>query len=270
MNSKARRQQIERLLSTHGEATVDQLAAWLSVTASTIRRDLTRLTAQGAITRTYGGAIAALHTHTEPSVRQRTALARAEKDAIGCWAAGQIQEGETVMLDAGTTTGRLAHHLRDRESLTVITNGLTSVLELAAADGVDVIVLGGSLRHISQGLVGPLTDLMLTRLTADRVFLGADSLVAGRGICEASVVQTRTKEQMAERGRHLYVLVDSSKLGRSPFDAWAPLQRPYTLVTDDGATDEQLAPFRANADTNVVIVPAARQPGPELQAVKTT
>lgn len=257
MNNSERQRQIERLLSTHGEVSVDQLADWLDVTASTIRRDLARLTSAGVITRTYGGAALVSAHHAEPSLRQRASVFRAEKDAIGLWAAGQIQDDETVMLDAGTTAGHVAHHLRRRDGVRVITNGLTSLLELAAADSVEVLVLGGSLRHISQGLVGPLAELTLSRLTADRVFLGADGIVADRGICEASIVQTRTKEQMAARGRHVYVLADSSKIGRAPFDAWAPLECPYTLVTDDGVSADQLAPFREIAHAEVVVVPVS-------------
>jgi len=267
MNARERREHIEQLLSTHGEVSVEQLAVWLRVTPSTVRRDLTRLSAAGGITRTYGGAVAASQSHAEPSLRQRAALAQAEKEAIGSWAAAQIRDGETVILDAGTTTGRVAHHLRQRSGLTVITSGLTSMLELATTDAVEVVVLGGTIRHISQGLVGPLTDLALARLTADRVFLGADGLVADRGICEASIVQTRTKEQMAVRGQRVYVLADSSKIGRAPFSAWAPMERPYTLVTDDGATEEQLAPFRSHPDVDVVVVPASREVGAPATAV---
>jgi DeoR/GlpR family transcriptional regulator of sugar metabolism len=253
-----RQRHIERLLSTHGEVSVEKLADSLQVTASTVRRDLARLTAAGIITRTYGGAALVSAQRTEPNLRQRAAEFRAVKDAIGSWAAGQIQDSETVMLDAGTTAGQVARHLRHRTGITVVTNGLTSILELATADAVEVLVLGGSLRHISQGLVGPLADLTVSRLTADRVFLGADGIVADRGICEASIVQTHTKENMAARGRHVYVLADSSKIGRAPFDAWAPLDYPYTLVTDDGVSDDQLAPFRDIPRIDIVVVPITR------------
>jgi DeoR/GlpR family transcriptional regulator of sugar metabolism len=129
-------------------------------------------------------------------------------------------------------------------------------MELADADDLEVIVLGGSLRHISHGLVGPITDLNLQRLSAHRVFLGADGLTADRGICEASPVQTRTKEIMAAQGGHLYVLADSTKVGAAPFTAWAPLDRPWTLVTDNGATEGQLAPFRARDHVTIEMVPA--------------
>jgi DeoR/GlpR family transcriptional regulator of sugar metabolism len=253
MRSAERHQHIVGLLAARGDVSVEQLAAELDVTPSTIRRDLTRLTSEGKVTRTYGGAVVAAAGSPESPLHQRAREARAQKDAIGSWAAAQVSDGETVMLDAGTTVGRAAHHLRGRAAITVITNGLTSIIELADADDIEVIVLGGALRHISHGLVGPVTDMNLARFSADRVFLGADGLTAERGICEASPVQTRTKELMAARAAQIYVLADSTKVGCAPFMAWAPLERPWTLVTDSLATDEQLAPFRARPGISVVV-----------------
>lgn len=242
------------MLSALGQLTVEDLAGRLDVTESTVRRDLQRLAADGKITRTLGGASASSGPFGEPTLAQRAHEARAQKEAIARWCAKTIGAGETIMLDAGTTTGRVASALRERVDLTVITTGLTAMMELAGADGVDVIVLGGRLRHISQGLVGPLTDLTLTRVTADRVFLGADGIRADLGICEADLEQTRTKELMAAQARRVYVLADSSKLGRAPFDAWARVGE-YTLVTDALATEEQLAPFLAAPEIEVVVAP---------------
>jgi DeoR/GlpR family transcriptional regulator of sugar metabolism len=257
LRARDRRAEIERLLSVEREVSVDEMARLLDVTASTIRRDLAQLTAQGLITRTYGGALGSTGRPAEPPLHQRAEESRAEKDAIARWAAAEIQDGETVILDAGTTVGRVAHHLRGRSGITVVTNGLTAVVELADADGIEVIVLGGVMRHISQGFVGPLSELTLTRLSADRAFLGADGLVADRGICEASTVQTRLKELMTARSRRTYVLADNRKIGHAPFNAWAPMPLPWTLVTDDAVTGEQLAPFRRQPHIDVIVVPAA-------------
>ncbi len=258
MRAKERHAHIQDLLMEHGSVSVDELAVQLAVTASTIRRDLTRLTQAGRVTRTYGGAVVTIASGRESPLYHRATEAKAQKDAIASWAAAQVREGETIMLDAGTTVGRLAHYLASRSGLTVITNGLTSVMELADADDIEVIVLGGTLRHISHGFVGPLTDMNLTRLSADRAFLGADGVSADRGICEASPVQTRTKELMAAYARQIYVLADSSKIRDPHFVAWAPLERPWTLVTDDTATEDQLAPFRQQDHITVVVVAARK------------
>lgn len=248
--SQARRSEIVRLAKTSGLASVEDLSVLFGVTASTIRRDLSQLTTEGLLARTYGGAIA-LDAHPEPSIRQRTLEGFDAKRAIAKWAASQVLPGETVLLDAGTTVGAMGEFLRGTERLTVITAGLTALEALADADEVRVECLGGTLRHLSQGFVGPLTESALARVSFDRAFLGADAVTADRGICEAELEQTRLKELMMERGAAVYVLAHAVKLGRRPFHAWAPLPDHVTLVTDAAATDAQTRPF---TDRGIAVV----------------
>lgn len=250
--SEARRSEIVRMAKTSGLASVDELSALFGVTASTIRRDLSQLTAQGLMARTYGGAIA-LDAHPESSLRQLSLEGFEAKRAIAQWAARQIQPGETVLLDAGTTVGTMGEFLRDAENLTVIAAGLTALEALADADSVRVECLGGTLRHLSQGFVGPIAESSLQRVSFDRAFLGADAVTAEFGICEAELVQTRLKEMMMERAGKTYVLAHSTKLGQRPFHAWAPIPPGTILVTDAAATREQIAPFE-EAAIEVVIV----------------
>ncbi|MBK1786347.1 DeoR/GlpR family DNA-binding transcription regulator [Prauserella cavernicola] len=242
-DSELRREAIVQLATTTGLANVDELSEHFGVTASTIRRDLAQLERAGALARTYGGAMA-LVAHPEASLRQRVGEEFEAKQAIARWAARLIGAGETVLLDAGTTTGALAHELRHAPALTVVTTGMTALQELATADAVTVECLGGLLRPQSQGFIGPLAEAALERLTFDRVFLGADGVTAEDGICEADIRQTRLKELMARRSDRVYLLVHAAKIGRRPFHAWAPMPPKWTLVTDDSATDAELAPFR--------------------------
>ncbi len=250
--SQVRRAEIVRLAKTTGLAGVDDLAVQFGVTASTIRRDLAQLTTAGLLARTYGGAIA-VNPHPESSLRQRAVEDYEVKRLIAKWAAGQVKPGETVLLDAGTTVGAMGEFLRDVEALTVVTAGLTALEALADADDVRVECLGGTLRHLSQGFVGPLAEANLARLSFDRAFLGADAVTADRGICEAELEQTRLKELMMERAGAVYLLAHAAKLGQRPFHAWAPLPSGVTVVTDSSASAEQLAPFeRANIDVVTV------------------
>jgi len=250
--SQVRRAEIVRLAKTTGLAGVDDLAEQFGVTASTIRRDLGQLTAEGLVARTYGGAIA-VHPHPESSLRQRAVEDYEVKRLIAKWAAGQVKPGETILLDAGTTVGAMAEFLREIETLTVVTAGLTALVALADADHVRVESLGGTLRHLSQGFVGPLAEANLARLSFDRAFLGADSVTADRGICEAALEQTRLKELMMERAGDVYILAHAAKLGQRLFHAWAPLPSGVTLVTDSSASVEQIAPFE-QAGIDVVTV----------------
>lgn len=252
LGSRARREEIVRLATTSGLTSVEELAATFDVTASTIRRDLAHLTAEGRLARTYGGAMALL-AHPESSLRQRLGEAYEAKHAIARWAASQVRAGETILLDAGSTVGVLAHELRRVTPLTVATTGLTALEALADVDEVHVECLGGTLRHLSRGFVGPLTEAALERMSFDRAFLGADGVTADGGICEAELDQTRLKELMARRADTVYVLAHAAKLGRRPFHSWAQLAGPWTLVTDDDVRPEAVAPFVA-AGVDVVIV----------------
>ncbi|BBX33809.1 DeoR family transcriptional regulator [Mycolicibacterium mageritense DSM 44476 = CIP 104973] len=251
--SQARRSEIVRLARSIGLASVDELSAQFGVTASTIRRDLSQLTAQGLIARTYGGAIP-LDQQPESSLRQRALEGFDAKRAIARWAADQVQPGETILLDAGTTVGAMGHFLTDVRDLVVVAAGLTVLEVLADADDIRVECIGGTMRHISQGFIGPLAEATLQRLTFDRAFLGADAVTADLGICEAELVQTRLKEIMIERADQVYVLAHAEKLGRRPFHAWAPIPPGATLVTDTAATDEQVAPFE---ESGIRVVRAA-------------
>jgi DeoR/GlpR family transcriptional regulator of sugar metabolism len=175
------------------------------------------------------------------------------KRVIAKWAAQQVQPGETILLDAGTTVGAMGNFLRDVPDLVVVAAGLTVLEALADADDVRVECIGGTLRHLSQGFIGPLAEATLQRLTFDRAFLGADAVTADLGICEAELVQTRLKEIMIERADTVYLLAHADKLGRRPFHAWAPIPQGATLVTDSAATDAQTRSFE-NAGIRVVRV----------------
>ena len=240
LGSRRRRAEIVRLAEAGGLATVAEMAEHFAVTASTIRRDLAQLESAGRLTRTYGGAVVPPH-HGESSLQQRIGEAFTEKLAIARWAAQQIEPGDAVVLDAGSTVAALAHRLRHRTDLTISTTSLAVLGELNGVDGGPVVhCLGGTLRPVSQALVGPIAEGALDRMSFDRAFLGADSVDAERGICEADLGQTRLKELMARRCRQVYVLAHAAKLGRRPFHAWTPLTPGSTLVTTgDGAAVER-------------------------------
>jgi DeoR/GlpR family transcriptional regulator of sugar metabolism len=254
MRTDERREEIVRLAKT-GLASVEELAETFEVTASTIRRDLARLTDEGRVARTYGGAMA-LQAHPEPSLRQRTEEAFAEKRAMARWAAAEILSGETILLDAGTTVGALARELRDGPKLTIATTSLTALEELAGSETAHVECLGGTLRHLSQGFVGPLTEAALERMTFDRVYLGADGVTPDNGLCEADLQQTRLKELMIRRANSVYVLAHAAKLGRSPFHSWVRMPAQWTLVTDTSADTALLTEFTARGASVVTVPPA--------------
>lgn len=254
MQAAERRDRISVLARTEGLASVERLAETFGVSPSTIRRDLAHLELSQQIARTYGGAIALRPAHAEAALAERASQGAEAKRRLGRWAAQQVRPGETVALDAGTTMAQVAVHVREVRPLTVVTAGLTPFFEIGDVDGIERVLLGGSLREVSQGFVGPLTEEALERWTFDVAFLSADAVTAEHGICEASVAQTRLKRLIALASERVYLLVHADKIGARPFNSWVQLPIPWTLVTDSDASDRQLQPFRARG-VEIVVLP---------------
>lgn len=250
MNAKERRQKIGYLLQEK-PVSVEELADRFEVSTSTIRRDLETMTKAGGIVRTYGGAQTT--GGTERSLRERESIATGQKFAIGRLASVFVKPSSVVILDAGTTVGSLAKNLVYYEGITVVTNSLAATNVLEHSDGIELIVVGGTLRHISSGFVGPLAEQAIFGITADVAFLGADGVSAARGLSEGTAEQASLKRMMVENARDVYVLADSTKLGLDSSHWWTPLDKPWTLITDDNATEQQLEPFRALGNVTIEI-----------------
>lgn len=250
MRSEERRTRIRGLLQAR-PVTVEEMAALFDVSPSTVRRDLAALSDEGTVVRTYGGALSA--APGEQPVHERELLALTQKAAIAKLAEQHVRQGQLLLLDAGTTVGALAARLASWSAITVVTNGLTSLAALAGSAGVELVALGGAVRHVSLGMIGPIAESALRGITADAVFLGADGVVAGRGVCEGTAEQAALKRLMIEQAREIYVLADSTKLGQAGSHWWTVLDRPWTLITDEGATPDRLAAFRDRPEITVSI-----------------
>jgi len=255
--TEQRRELIIEQAARHGLATVDDLARQFAVTASTIRRDLAQLSESGRLARTYGGALVP-GTSLESSLSEREGEAYGAKAAIADWAAAQVRDGESVLFDAGSTVALASRRISPELSLAVTTTSIPVITGLQNRDTIDLTALGGRYRKLSQAFVGPLAEAALDRLSFDRLFLGSDGVSADGRICEAELEQTRLKELMAARSRHVYVLAHAAKLGHAPFNSWARFAAPWTLVTDSGADVGFLERFRETGN-DVVVVPAPDQ-----------
>ncbi|HEY0239038.1 MAG TPA: DeoR/GlpR family DNA-binding transcription regulator [Friedmanniella sp.] len=229
------------ILAGHGN--VRALSERLRVSEATIRRDLRILSDEGKTTRTYGGAVGAPR-RLELSLHEKEALFQERKEAIAREAAAHVEDGDTLILDAGTTIGHLAADLGRFADLQVITNGISSILALAGDDDVELISLGGTLRHISRAFVGPLAELVLERLSADITFLGADGL-GPFGISCPTANHAALKSLMASRASRVYVLADSSKIGHTSHQHWVPFQRGWTLITDSNVAAARVDELRS-------------------------
>ncbi|MCX7825578.1 MAG: DeoR/GlpR family DNA-binding transcription regulator [Verrucomicrobiae bacterium] len=249
-----RHQAILDWLRARGHCGVDFLARRLGVSEMTIRRDLQALEAEGRVVRTHGGATLAERVTFEFSFLQRTQVNQAAKRAIAAAAVREIGRARTLMLDSGTTTLALAELLKAREGLTVITTSLPIASTLQFSPGIELLLLGGLLRRDAPDLGGALTEANLENLRADVAFIGADAIDAKGGVYNNALPVGRMLRKMADSAAHVFVLADSSKLGKAGLMRFGQLNKWTALITDEHADRSQLRSLKA-AGATVILAP---------------
>ncbi|WP_376790317.1 DeoR/GlpR family DNA-binding transcription regulator [Thermoflexus sp.] len=243
--AEERQRRIAELVRTQGRVVVAELAERFGVSEATIRRDLTILEQMGVLQRTHGGAILAEPMGLELQLEERATRHLEEKIRIGQKAAELIADGDTVILDAGTTTIHIAKAIKARRSLTVVTNALNIAMELMGSPGIEVIFIGGSLRPRTAAAVGPFAEQMLSQLNADKVFLATNGISLERGLTTPNPIEARTKQAMIAASRQVITVADHSKFGKVYFAQIASLQSIDVLITDDGAEPEVIQQIEA-------------------------
>jgi DeoR/GlpR family transcriptional regulator of sugar metabolism len=199
---------LETILNGRG-AEVVELAERFSVSEMTVRRDLGRLAREGKLTRVHGGAV---RDRDEPPFAEIATERRREKERIGRAAAELVTDGQTVMVDIGTTTLELARQLHGRR-LTVITGNLAVVDELLPDPAIELVVLGGVVRRNYRSLVGMLAEDALRHLAADVAFLGASGIRSDLAVMDTTMVEVPIKRAMIAAAERTVLLVDEAKFG---------------------------------------------------------
>jgi DeoR family transcriptional regulator, fructose operon transcriptional repressor len=243
MTTEQRRTRIIELLEQHGSVQVEALSQQFSVSLVTIRKDLSELEARGLLHRTHGGATWAHRSLFNPSFREKVHLQQLEKQAIARVALEFVEEGDSLILDAGSTTQTLARVMKKRfRHLHVITNSVPIALELADTTW-EILLLGGTVRHHSMALIGPATVRALERYHADKAFVSATGVSVDRGYTTPNDIEAQTKRAMIQAAENTIAIVDSSKLGRATLASFAALEDVKRLVTDWNVSSELLEVF---------------------------
>lgn len=239
-----RAERLDRILArlaSDGSVSVRELSESLGASSATIRRDLSLLEAQKLLSRSHGGAVGNGVLYELP-VRYRGGQRAEDKGRIAAAAAGRIADAQTVGLTGGTTTTEVARRLRDRD-LTVVTNAVNIASELVVSETIRLVVTGGVARPQSYELIGPFAERTLEGLNVDVMFLGVDGVNAA-GVTTHDEIEAQTNRKMVERAARVIVVCDSSKLGRSALSSICPLSEIDDLITDVGASAEQLEAVR--------------------------
>lgn len=241
-----RQKRILERLNTDGVVMVSKLSAELGVADETVRRDLEKLEAKELLRRTHGGAFPMDDGNKELSLEKRKGLNVEAKQAIAHKAMEFIAPGDSIFLDASTTTFFMAKEIKHMKNVTVITNSLRVIGELAGASGVKAIALGGVV-SVNQSLVGATAENYITEnYFADKMFFSSRGFDNAIGIMEGSEQEYYIKQRMLANSRSHYYLCDKSKVGRVGYMKLAPFEEIEYLITDAELSEELSAVMAEN------------------------
>ncbi|AIQ60495.1 DeoR/GlpR family DNA-binding transcription regulator [Paenibacillus borealis] len=233
-----RRHTILSQLDLEGKVQVHFLAERFAVTTETIRRDLDRLEKEGRLRKVYGGAVRIRSGNNEPTFMKRSQMNLPDKQAIGRLAASLIQDGETVILDNGTTTLEIMRQLKDRAHVTVITNSVP-VLNCALEQFQGKIIFaGGEVNADYQAAVGITAHELLSQFKVNKAFISAGGLSLSEGITDYHLEEALISRKMMERAEESILVADHSKFGVTTFAQIAPMEHISMVLTDSGCSRE--------------------------------
>lgn len=213
MDYSPRHGRILSLLAEKGTIGVNALAALLDVSVETVRRDVKAMAGRGEIVRMHG-AIGLPSVVSEAPFERRMRENREAKEAIAALAAASIRDGESVMLDTGTTTSFLARALLDHRRLTVVTNSSDIARTLATVNGNKVYMAGGELRSDSGAALGFSAIEFVSRFSVDHAVISAGAINVASGVMDYDLEEAQFGEVVLQRGRRRVVITDSSKFGQ--------------------------------------------------------
>ncbi len=245
MLSTVRRQQIIAWIEEEGSARVRELAAAFEVTEATIRQDLERLEETGRITREHGGAFLNSVPTQVASQALHHQVEMGRKRKIGALAASLVQDNETLIFDAGTTTTEVANRVIEREGLTVITNALNIAMTLGSVPGFSVHMPGGEFKPPTLSLTGDKSVEYFKDILAGKLFLATAGVDVQLGLTYPSFADLQLKQAMIRAAQHVYLVADATKINRPSFTRLGDLDLIQTFITDDGISDVQAKEFES-------------------------
>lgn len=246
LKATERHQKIMDQLNATGRTDVAELAEVLGVSTVTVRADLLYLEKNQVLRRIRGGAISVRPSRYERPVDINASLRSNEKNAIAALAAEMIRDGETIIMDTGSTIAALAGLFpKTLTDIAVVTNSLAVATELADHPGATVIVTGGTLRPKLNSLISPFGDLILKEINADIAFMSCAGVDAEKGFTNSNWQEAEIKKSMIRAASRVVFLADHSKLKHVATARIATLSEADLLITDSNASAETLKELRA-------------------------
>ncbi|HYF91145.1 MAG TPA: DeoR/GlpR family DNA-binding transcription regulator [Symbiobacteriaceae bacterium] len=232
-------------LGSNRFATVTELSSLLGVSTVTVRRYLDLLEKEGLVRRTRGGAFMNEGLVEEPSFGSKQVRFIAEKQRIAQAAVATVQDGDTIALNAGTTTWEIARCLRSRQNLTVVTNSISIASVLVDSPGIRLVVTGGILRERSQALVGPIAEAALRGIFVSKAFLGVNGISLSHGLTTPNMEEAQINRVLMRVAQSVTIVADHSKFERVSFSLIASVSEIGGVITDKGTPDEIIRALQA-------------------------
>lgn len=233
-----RRDKIIHKIQSEGSVRVDELSEEFDVSTVTIRNDLDFFEEKGLIHRTYGGALLRNNVYNDPSLEEKQKINIDKKRRIGEYAAGLVNDGDSIILDSGTTTREIALRLKDKKNVVLMTNAINTAVELAGVSEIQLMLTGGVLRDKSYSLVGPEAERTMKNYYFDKLFLGVDGMDFEHGLTTFNPQEAQLNRLMVERSNRVIAVTDSSKFGRHSFSYICDLSPIGTVITDNEISAE--------------------------------
>ena len=243
--AEPRRMKILEWLQEEGSARVRELSEAFGVSEPTIRQDLEKLEVEGHIVREHGGAFL---RSVPQQVRDMALQHRVNMEAkrrIGRLAASLVTDGQTLILDSGSTTTEVALNLLERQNLNVVTNALNIALALGALPSCSVHMPGGQFKAPTLSLSGERSAAYFEGLYAETCFLATAAISLEAGLTYPSLADLYVKRAMIAAASHVYLVADSTKIGRTSFSSLGAIEIVHTLITDQAIRDEDRRAFEA-------------------------
>ncbi len=238
-----RQKRILELLNQNGSVSVSKLSAEFSITEETVRRDLEKLEKQEQLLRTHGGAVPIDSGAYELSLEKRKNTNTDVKEKLAKIAVEHVFPGDTVFLDASTTTFFMARELKKMKNITIVTNSLRVINELSSQSDIKVIAVGGYVSN-NQSFVGSMAESIIEEnYYANKMFFSSKGVTLDGGVLESNEQECAIKQKMIKNSDEIYYLCDKSKLGRIGFSKLVTIERLDYFVTDGDFDDKWTKAF---------------------------
>ena len=247
MGYQARKGKILKILGRKESMDVQEIADELGISAVTIRRDLQQLADEELLIRTHGGAMKAPPKHPFTAFADKESVAASRKKHIGKLAAALVKPEDTIFMDCGSTVFTMCAYLKEISPLRIVTNSLPVAAAFMDIPGIQVNLAGGEMDGRRKAIHGDRAIAHIKSYHANKAFIGTDGLSVKNGLTAFSETEAGISTAMADNAGKVFVLCDSSKIGRDSYLKFAPLSLMTALITDKELTAAQAAQLKGKS-----------------------